>query len=79
MKAKYVYVNKRDNSKKYSFKELSENFGEYFQTYLKFSEWIDENFNEEIIYEQTPYEKTKNDVYASGNVWTIQNFNETHN
>lgn len=27
----------------------------------------------------TPYEKTKADVYATGNKWAIENFEATHN
>jgi hypothetical protein len=26
----------------------------------------------------SPYEKTKNEVYATGNKWAIENFNATH-
>lgn len=28
---------------------------------------------------QTPYERTRQQVYASGNKWAIANFNATHN
>ena len=27
----------------------------------------------------TPYERTRAQVYASGNKWAIENFNATHN
>ena len=27
----------------------------------------------------TPYERTRNAVYATGNRWAIENFNATHN
>ena len=28
---------------------------------------------------QSPYERTRNAVYATGNRWAIENFNATHN
>lgn len=28
---------------------------------------------------QSPYERTKSKVYATGNRWAIENFNATHN
>lgn len=27
---------------------------------------------------QTPYERTKSEVYATGNKWAIENFHATH-
>jgi hypothetical protein len=30
-------------------------------------------------YIESPYERTRNAVYATGNRWAIENFNATHN
>lgn len=30
-------------------------------------------------YIESPYERTRNAVYATGNKWAIENFNATHN
>lgn len=30
-------------------------------------------------HKQTPYERTRAQVYATGNKWAIENFNATHN
>lgn len=39
--------------------------------------------NEEVDirerYIETPYERTRRAVYATGNRWAIENFNATHN
>lgn len=38
-------------------------------------ERIDENGEE---WEKTPYERTRDAVYATGNKWAKENFNDTH-
>jgi hypothetical protein len=75
---KYIYVDKKDNTKRYKFKELQELYRANFETYTQFSEWVDENFEEKTYYTQTPQERTRNYVYATGNKWAIENFNATH-
>jgi aldehyde:ferredoxin oxidoreductase len=34
---------------------------------------------QEAARKQTPYERTRAAVYATGNKWAIENFNATHN
>ena len=34
---------------------------------------------EEVVDRRTPYERTRDYVYSTGNVWAIENFNATHN
>jgi len=31
------------------------------------------------VYVESPYERTRTAVYATGNKWAIENFNATHN
>lgn len=33
---------------------------------------------QEATRRQTPYERTRAAVYATGNIWAIENFNATH-
>ena len=75
---KYIYINKKDKTKKYNFKQLTELFRANFETYQQFSEWVDENFEEQSYYTQSPQERTRSYVYATGNKWAIENFNATH-
>ena len=37
----------------------------------------EQNSRDKII--ESPYERTRSLVYATGNRWAIENFNETHN
>lgn len=75
---KYIYIDKKDKTKKYNFKQLTDLFRSNFETYRQFSEWVDENFEEQSYYTQSPQERTRNYVYATGNKWAIENFNATH-
>ena len=34
--------------------------------------------NKDNSYRETPYERTKAQVYATGNKWAIENFHATH-
>lgn len=75
---KYIYIDKKDKTKKYNFKQLTDLFRSNFETYQQFSEWVNENFEEQSYYTQSPQERTRNYVYATGNKWAIENFNATH-
>ena len=75
---KYIYINKKDKTQRYNFKQLTDLFRSNFETYQQFSEWVDENFEEQSYYTQSPQERTRNYVYATGNKWAIENFNATH-
>ena len=73
----YSYVNK-STGKEFSLYELEKLHRAEFSTYGAFSEWLDHNFTEQCRMIQSPYERTRATVYATGNKWAIENFNATH-
>ena len=75
---RYIYIDKKNRTNVYKFRELEEKFRKDFNTYEEFSNWVEENFEMEEVYYQSPYERTRAMVYATGNKWAIENFNATH-
>jgi hypothetical protein len=60
-------------------------YNSLFGVYVDTDDYKKNNDDEkkEITKENTrknpsPYERTKNEVYATGNKWAIENFNATH-
>lgn len=58
--------------------DIYEKYRKNFTTYDEFENWRDENFIERTIWIESPYERTRASVYATGNRWAIENFNATH-
>ncbi len=73
----YRYTNKK-TGETYSWDEMKKNFQNNFEKYADFSAWVDENFDEEKRYHESPYERARHSVYSTGNVWAIDNWNATH-
>lgn len=78
MKTIYLYIDKSNRTNVYKLKELEEKYLKDFANYSEFSNWVDQNFEEQQKLVQTPYERTRASVYATGNKWAIENFNATH-
>ena len=78
MKTIYLYIDKSNRTNVYKLKELEEKYLKGFVNYSEFSQWVDQNFEEQQKLVQTPYERTRASVYATGNKWAIENFNATH-
>jgi hypothetical protein len=75
---RYIYIDKKNRTNVYKFRELEEKFRQDFNTYEEFSNWVEDNFEMKESYYQSPYERTRAKVYATGNKWAIENFNATH-
>ena len=75
---RYIYIDKKNRTNVYKFRELEEKFRNDFKTYEEFSNWVEDNFEMKESYYQSPYERTRAMVYATGNKWAIENFNATH-
>lgn len=78
MKMISYFIDKK-TKEKFSYEELKEKYLKNFNTYTEFAEWRDENFEEHEKFIETPYERARNSVYATGNRWAIENWNSTHN
>lgn len=73
------YFTNKETKETISYNTLKERYEKNFKTWKEFMDWTEENFEEKQKYIESPYEKTRNYVYASGNKWAIENFNATHN
>lgn len=78
MKCVSYFTNKKTNET-ISYYELKERYQNNFATWQEFMDWTEKNFDEEQRYFDTPYERARNYVYATGNKWAIENWNSTHN
>ena len=76
MRAITYYIDKKTQEHK-THDEIFAHHTE-FNTYEEYEKWRDENYEEREKFIESPYEKTRARVYASGNVWAIENFNATH-
>ena len=72
------FINK-ETKEQISYNTLKERYALNFDTYAEFMAWVEQNFDEYEKIIETPYEATRNSVYATGNKWAIENFNNTHN
>jgi len=77
MRCVSYFTNKKTNET-ISYNELKERYQNNFATWQEFMNWTEKNFDEEQRYFDTPYERTRNSVYATGNKWAIENWNSTH-
>lgn len=75
---RYIYIDKKNRTNVYKFRELEEKFRGDFNTYEEFSNWVEENFEMKEVYYQSPQERLRARVYATGNKWAIENYNATH-
>lgn len=78
MKCVSYFINK-ETKEQISYNALKEQYQKDFNTYTEFMAWVEQNFDEHEKFIETPYERTQNSVYATGNKWAIENFNATHN
>ena len=78
MRAKTIYINKKTKEQTNATALWIEH-REEFDTAEDYERWVEENYEEREIFIETPYERTRASVYATGNKWAIENFNATHN
>lgn len=78
MRYKTTYRHKKTGAS-YTFDELGAIFAVECKDGRTFDKFIDDEFNMICKPVQTPYERTRAAVYATGNKWAIENFNATHN
>lgn len=77
MRIRTIYIDKKTNEK-FGRYELYEKTRKNFKTDEEWEKWVQENYDEKEIFVESPYERTRNMVYATGNKWAIENFNATH-
>ena len=77
MRFKTIYINKetKERVNKYT---LYDDTRPNFETEEEWQEWFEDNYEEKEICIESPYERTRRAVYATGNKWAIENFNATH-
>ena len=77
MSYSYSYINK-STGEKFSLYDIEKAHRADFDSYGDFLNWIDQHYTEQCRIIQSPYERTRAAVYATGNKWAIENFNGTH-
>lgn len=77
MKCISYFINKK-TKEQLSYYELKEKYEQNFDNYINFMAWVGKNFYEHEKYIETPFERARNKVYATGNKWAIENWNYTH-
>lgn len=78
MKFSYYYIDKV-SKERFTISQLEELYLKDFKDYSEFIKMVDDKYEEHFTAIETPYERTRRSVYASGNRWAIENFNATHN
>lgn len=76
-RVKYTYES-REDGKRYTLEELEAKHEKSFETYSEFIAFVEREYIEHSETVLSPYERTRNAVYATGNRWAIENFNATH-
>lgn len=77
MRYSYSYTEK-STGKEFRLYELEKLHRANFNSYGEFADWLDRHYTEQCRIIQSPYERTRAAVYATGNKWAIENFNATH-
>ena len=75
---RYVLPQGRTSDGESYWRIVAEKLAAYENTGLT-PEEINDLINKEVKRKLTPYERTKRQVYATGNKYAIENFNATHN
>ncbi len=73
-----IYKNKK-TGEEIKERELFDQTRQNFNTYEEWETWVNENYTSRERWVESPYERTRRAVYSTGNKWSIENFNATHN
>lgn len=71
------YIDRKTGEHK-TYHEVYDNNRARFNSYDEYEKWVEENYEEREKFVESPQERLRASVYATGNRWAIENFNATH-